>query len=135
VSTKQRRELKPGMKKLFPIIAMSTWGEVPDDFDFRYRPIRTLSAEQMAELADKKSKSIVEVYNSGLISQKIGMKELRQLEDETGLFSNITDEDIEAADNTLTPQDELAGSMLGFGGKPGAKGKPGGKEADLEPIA
>ena len=100
---RKESHLRPVLDKILPVIAMSTWGMVPDDFDYSFRPSRTLSNKDRADLADKKSKSIVDVFNSGLIKKHTAMKELQQLEDETGMFSNITDEDIEEAKNEPDP--------------------------------
>jgi phage-related protein (TIGR01555 family) len=97
ISERQESHARPGLDKLLPIVALSTWGMIPDDFDYAFNPSRTLTNEERADLADKKSKSIVEVYNAGIIDRTQALKELQQLEDETGMFSNITDEDIAAA--------------------------------------
>jgi len=113
IDEKQESYLRPVFDKLFPVIAMSTWGEVPDDFDYTFPSCRTLSNEQMAELGTKKTESIIGAYNAGLISQKIGMKELKQLSDETGMFSNMLNEDIEKADEEMQQKGEF-GDMKGF---------------------
>jgi phage-related protein (TIGR01555 family) len=101
ISQKREASLSPALNKLIPVMALSEWGVLPDDLDYSYNPIGTLTNKDKAELADKSTTAIINTFNSGLISQKIGMKELRQQSDITGLFSNITDEDIERADDDL----------------------------------
>jgi len=110
IQQQQESILGPIIDKLLPIICMSEFGAIPDDLDYMFNPIRTPDDKEVAELADKKTRSIIETYNAGLINQKIALKELKQLSDSTGMFSNITDEDIEQADDT-THQGEF-----GFGG-------------------
>jgi len=116
VQQQQESILAPILDKLMPIMCMSEFGAIPDDVDYMFNPIRTPDDKEVAELSDKKTKSIIETYNAGLISQKIALKELKQLSDTTGMFSNITDEDIEAADDS-THQGEIEfGGDLDYGG-------------------
>ncbi len=115
---KRTSQVDPQIEKLLPVMAMSTWGQVPDDLDITWAPIMTVTADKLAELAKGKAESIVSVYNSGLISQKIGMQELKQQADETNMFSNITDEDIAAADAEVKTKGELPGLLPGFGAGP-----------------
>lgn len=125
VSQKQKRELDPQLKKLYPIVAMSTWGEVPDDLEWIYNPVRSMSNEEQAELGAKRTTAVVEVFNAGIIGQKTALKELKQVSDETNLFSNITDKMIaDASDEVVSPMDELAAQTAPPGGGP-AKGEGG----------
>ena len=107
ITGRKESHLRPALDKLFPIVALSTWGKIPDDFDYTFRPSRTLTNEDRANLAEKKGKVINDQFLSGLISKVQGLKELQQLEDETGMFSNITDEDIEAAKLEPSIPDEM----------------------------
>ena len=56
--------------------------------------------------------AIVSVFQSGLISQKTALKELRQSGATYGMWSNITDEDIDNADDML----DAGMDELGMGG-------------------
>lgn len=123
ISQKQKRELEPQLKKLLPVIAMSVWGEVPDDFKWLYNPVRSMSNEEQADNAAKKTTAIVEVYNAGLIGRKTSLMELRQQADETNLFSNISQETIDEADD-----EPVAAGEMGMPGEPGAMGGEGGQE-------
>jgi phage-related protein (TIGR01555 family) len=98
IEQKQTSQLEPALDKLLPIMYVSEFGAIPEDFDYTFNPIETPSEDKIAEIVDKKTTAIINVYNAGLMSQKAGMKELRQLGDTTGMFTNITDEDIENAD-------------------------------------
>lgn len=122
IGQKQSAFLIPVLEKLGPIIAMSTWGMIPDDFDFKIISPETVSSDKLAELVAKKTSSVCEVYNAGLISERVAMKELRQMSDETGMWSNITDEDIETADAKIHNQGEMGGfgeaGPIGIGGGP-----------------
>ncbi len=100
IEQKQESQLSPVLDKLLPIMFMSEFGNIPDDLDYSYNPIETPNEEDISNIVDKKSASIINVFNAGIISQKIAMKELRQMSDSTGMFTNITDEDIDNADNS-----------------------------------
>lgn len=104
--------LMPVMDKLLPIMVMSEWGQIPDDLDYKFNPIKTADNKEMSDLADKSTTAVNTVYVSGLISQKTALKELRQQSEITGLFSNITDEDIDKADDT-TNQGEILPDLGG----------------------
>lgn len=100
IGQKQKRELTPQLRKLLPVIAMSAWGEVPDDFDWKFNPVRSMTNEQEAELVEKKSKPIIDTFNAGIIGRQTALKELRTLSEETNSFSNISDKTIDSADDT-----------------------------------
>lgn len=107
VSQLQEDKLSPALYRLLPIIAMSELGHVPDDLDHKCKPIQTLSAPEKADLVDKTTKTVIEGFNASIISQQTAMKELQQQSSVTGVFTNITDEMIAAADDTLmTPMEQ-----------------------------
>lgn len=101
IGQKQDAYLSPALDKLFPIIALSEWGYIPDDFDYTYNQIGTPSNKDKSDLADKITESIGKQYDRGLISAKIALKEFKQQSAITGVFTNITDEDIEKASDEL----------------------------------
>ena len=103
ISQKQKSELDPQLKKLLPVVAMSTWGKVPNDFAWIYNPVRSLGDKERIDLAVANATSVNTTFNSGIVSQRTAMQELKQQSDITGVWTNITDEDIEAADDTVAP--------------------------------
>jgi phage-related protein (TIGR01555 family) len=100
ISQQQESVLKPKINKLLPILCMSELGYVPDDLDISFNPVQTPTDEKMADIVGKKVDSIVKTFDSGLINQKTGMRELHELSYTTNMFTSITDEDIEAADES-----------------------------------
>jgi phage-related protein (TIGR01555 family) len=101
IETKQEANLRPVLDKLFPIIAVSLWGTVPDDFDYKFNPVRSISNEKLADITTKTTTSIKDTFDSGLISRKTALMELRQASEMTGVFSNITDKEIKAASDEI----------------------------------
>ena len=96
VDSQREAKFRPALQKLLPVLAMSAWGFVPDDLDFTFPPLWTPTAKEVAEIAKTKSEAIVAGYQAGLMNVDTAQKELRKLEDETGMFGSITDEEIAA---------------------------------------
>lgn len=109
ISDRQESVLRPILDKVMPVFLMSEFGAIPDDFDYRFNPVNKLTEQEKAELSDKATNAIMAVYNAGIISHKIALKELKHMEDITGMWSNITDEDIDMADNSMGMGGELPG--------------------------
>ncbi|HBC94372.1 MAG TPA: hypothetical protein DCZ10_16100 [Pelotomaculum sp.] len=99
IEQRQESDLRPALDKLLPVIFMSELGAIPDDFDYRFNPVRRPTDTEKSDLAGKRTESVIEAFNAGLIGRKTALKELRQMEDTTGMWSNITDEVIENADD------------------------------------
>lgn len=109
----QEDQLRPALNKLYPVVCMSVLGEIPDDLDFEFPSVRVLTEEEKSEMTEKASAPIIAAYNSGLISPKIALMEFRSLSDTTGIFTNITDEDIEKADDEPLKMGEGMGGIEG----------------------
>ncbi len=115
IEQEQENSLRFQLDKLFPVVAISSIGYLPDDLDFNFNPIETLSQEEIAERIYRSTEAIRGAYTDGLISQKIGMKELKHLGKDIGIFTNITDEDIEMASNDLeSPEDQMMDNPFGM---------------------
>lgn len=96
---KQETYLQPIIDKLLPIIFMSTLGAIPEDLDWEFNPCMNVNSKDLADLAQSMASTIFEAFNAGLITKEIALKELKQQNEKTGMWSNITDEDIKNAKN------------------------------------
>lgn len=96
---KQETYLQPIIDKLLPIIFMSTLGAIPEDLDWEFNPCMNVNSKDFADLAQSMASPIFEAFNAGLITKEIALKELKQQNEKTGMWSNITDEDIKNAKN------------------------------------
>jgi phage-related protein (TIGR01555 family) len=117
IAQKQNEELRPQLDKLYPVICMSEFGEVPDDLDLMFPSIRVLTEEEKGKLATDKVGAILEPFSAGVISQQLTLRELREQSQETGLFTNITDEMIEEADDEVQQPVEMQEGETGGGGE------------------
>ena len=73
---------------------------------------------ETAEIALKKAQAIRDTFQAGLFQADTAMKELKKLEDETGMFGSLSDEEITAAagksyQDVTALRDPLMG--LGYG--------------------
>lgn len=118
IEVKQEAELRPVYDKILPIMFISALGGIPDDWDYEFNPIRRPRDDEMVDLASKNTDCVTKAFQAGMVSQRTALKELRQQSEMTGMWSNITDEDIEKADDTVMQPDEGMGDLLGgvFGG-------------------
>ena len=118
IEEKQEADLRPVYDKILPIMFISTLGGIPDDWDYEFNPIRRPRDDEMADLASKNTDSVTKAFQSGMVSQRTALKELRQQSEMTGMWSNITDEDIEKADDSVMQPDEGMGDLMNgvFGG-------------------
>lgn len=99
IKAQQDSILRPNLKKLLRVICESVTGKKPDDsFTFEFKPLWQMSNEQRAQSAQGFVTSILQAFDSNVISAGVAMKELRKLADSVGLFASITDQDIKDAE-------------------------------------
>lgn len=117
IAEKQESYLRPILNKVLPPFIISTLGSLPDDFDFEFDPVAEPTDKERADLAKCGTDNVVAAYNAGLISQRTALKELKQQSERTGVWTNITDEDIERASDTVELPGEMGGMFGGMGGE------------------
>lgn len=117
IAEKQESYLRPILNKVLPPFIISTLGSLPDDFDFEFDPVAEPSDKERADLAKCGTDNVVAAYNAGLISQRTALKELKQQSERTGVWTNITDEDIERASDSVEPSGEMGSMFGGMGGE------------------
>lgn len=109
-----------------------------DDFGFEFSSLWQLNDNEKAQIGAQTTTSVVSAFSAGVIDKSIAMKELNQSSDVTGLWSNITDEDIEAAAMEPPPMPGLDPSG-GLGGPlpttSRAPPSPGGSSSGAPPVA
>lgn len=114
IAEKQEAVLRPILNKVLPPFIISTIGSLPEDFDFDFDPVAEPTDKERADLAKCGTDNVVAAYNAGLISQRTALQELKQQSERTGVWTNITDEDIERASDTVEQPGEMGGM---FGGE------------------
>lgn len=94
VSAKQEAEVRPQLDYLYQILVRSELGSMPDDFRFDFNPLWQVSATEQATI-DKTNADRDKVYlDAGVVTEGLVAKELK----ERGTYRNMTDEDVELAE-------------------------------------
>lgn len=123
IGEKQESILRPILNKILPPFLMSLFGAVPDDLDFDFNPVSEPTDKERADLAKSGTDNVVAAVNAGLVSKRTGLKELKQQSERTGVWTNITDEDIEKAPDEIEEMGEMG--MPGMGDAPKPPQGPG----------
>lgn len=109
IALEQDDQLRPQLDALYPVICMSKLGEVPEDLELTFPSIRVLDEKEKADLAKTTTDSVMVLVSGEVFSKSLALKELRQSSDATGFGTNISDADIQAA------EDEESLGIGGFG--------------------
>lgn len=104
ILARQESRLREGLTMVLQILHRSLFGEsAPDDFDFDFTPLWQTSAKEKADIATVTTAAIIQAYDAGIIDQVTALKELKQMSDNTGVFSNITQKTIQEAEMVPPP--------------------------------
>lgn len=71
---------------------------LPEGFAWEFVSLWQMTPEQKANVAKTKGEAVAAAYDSGIIDQPTAMRELRQASHETGVFTHITEAQIDEAD-------------------------------------
>ncbi|EHL08988.1 phage-associated protein, HI1409 family [Desulfitobacterium hafniense DP7] len=118
IEEKQEAYLRPVLAKLLPVMCVSEFGGIPDDIDIKFNPVRRPSDKEKSDLAGSTTSAVIEAFNAGIVSHKTSLRELRLMSDITGLWSNITDEEIERASDEAEPGGDMPPDLMGPGPNP-----------------
>jgi len=97
INAKQRRNLLVPMTRIYRAMAQSEGIKLPEGFTLDFRSLWVLSDQDKATIATADSGAVNTTFNSGIISPRTALQELKQLSKTTGRFTNITKQDIDAA--------------------------------------
>ena len=109
IGQEQESKLRPILNKILPVLCMSVFGAVPDDLDFDFDPVSEPSDKERSDLAKSGTENVVAALNAGLVSKRTALKELKQQSERTGVWTNITDQDIMNASDEIEEEGEMGG--------------------------
>lgn len=109
INQQQEGRLRTPLQTLIEVVSLSKLGKgLPESFKFDFASLWQIDEKVKAEVANTVTQAIISAEESGLISKKTALKELRQSSEVTGIYSHITDGEIEAADDDPpAPRSEL----------------------------
>lgn len=108
INAQQEAKLRNPYEVLIKVMWRSVFAQPsPEDLEFTFASLNQMSPKDKADIGKTNTETILSAYDGTLIPQATAMRELRNSSGDSGLFSNITDEDIAAADEELPePADE-----------------------------
>lgn len=112
ISQQQNRLMHRGVTTTYKCLAASQGIKLPDDFELGFASLWQMKPEEKANVAKTVGDSVNASYEAGLIGRQTSLRELRQVSKATGVFTNITDEAIDAADDEVLPP--LAETEMGL---------------------
>lgn len=131
INAQQNRILRGPLDVVLRVLHQSVTGEAPpENFNFAFNPLWQLSEKEKSDIAKTTTEAVAGALDAAIIGPKTAMQELKQSADVTGIFSNITDEQIEAADEEPPAPPEMGegppppgedDDEEGGGAKPGAE--------------
>lgn len=105
VNAQQWAKLGPAFETLIKVMWRSTFGvPSPKDLSFSFVPLWQMTAVDKANNAKTNTETILGAFEAGLTSKEASLKELRDSSGDTGVFSNISDEEITEAENEPPPE-------------------------------
>ncbi len=109
INAQQEATLRTGWHLILQVLWRSVYGkDAPKDLEFSFVPLWQMSALDKATIAKSNTETIIGAFEANLIKGSTAMQELRESSGDTGLFSNISDEEIEEADEVdLAPLPEV----------------------------
>lgn len=97
IGKRQERDLRVPLHRVYQVMARSEDIEVGRDFNYAFKPLWQLTETERAGIAQTIGAAVEGAMQGGVIDQATAMRELKQSSRVTGIFTNITDEDIQAA--------------------------------------
>jgi len=148
VRTQQERRLRPALEKLTRIIAQSEAVKLPHNLNFEFVPLWQMTTEQKSSVNAQTTGAILQAFDTGAVGRGTVLKELRKISTDTGIWTSITDEEVDEADKEPKPpspgeQPEGTGmgggpaGMLGGGDPPrppGVAGTMSGQPSSAKPM-
>lgn len=123
INKEQERRLRMPLTRLLDVTARSVLGKpMPEGWSFTFESLQRMNETEKADTALKTAQAVAEALDAGIIDLPTAMKELKQSSEITGLFTNITDEQITEAENAPPSVSEVGNDALSS--NPGPEKEP-----------
>lgn len=128
IKAQQESRLREGVMRILRVLHQSKFEKpAPDNFDFEFVSLWQTSQKEKGDIAKSVVETVAKAHDSGIIDTPTAMKELKQASEYTGVFSNISEEQITEAENEPPPAPVETAPLPGeeggdpIGGDPNAK--------------
>lgn len=104
ILAQQESRLREGVMRVLRVLHMSKFGQpAPENFDFDFVSLWQTSQKEKADIAKVVADTVKVAVDAGVIDTPTALKELKQSSEYTGVFSNITEQQITEAENEPPP--------------------------------
>jgi phage-related protein (TIGR01555 family) len=131
INQHQERRLRRPLDTVLDVLMNSEGIAKPEGFHYEFAPLWQLSDKEKADVAQQYSSAIINAHEANLIGDKTAMQELKALGRATGLFTNITSEQIDRAEEDPPDPMELAESLSPLGEQAGDGTTPARGQGDV----
>lgn len=133
IRQRQMRDLYHGVTLIYKLIAKSKGVQLPPNFAINFKSLWELSDKDKNDIAKTNAETVSGAVADGTIGRQTALKELRQMSRQTGVFTNITTEMINAADDSTEPpiDDSAMQTLMAANGAPNEAG-PNGQEGAVD---
>lgn len=122
IKQQQQKTLHTGVTLHYKLMARSESITLPPNFTLGFKSLWELTETDKANIAKTSADTVTAVHETGAISDRTLLRELRQQSRITGVFTNVTREMIEDADDAVGPPPMAPDEMPDLSGMPGAQG-------------
>lgn len=134
IHTAQVSTLQYQLEPLYKVAYISKFGKLPPDhFVLKFKPLWQMTDVEKATAAASLTSAVTATYEAQIVKRSTALMELKQQSSLTGLWSNISEDEIKEAEDDPAPSPEALGLKIPLPapgvGKPGAK-KPAKKSKD-----
>lgn len=129
IRQQQEQYLRIPVTQIYRMVAQSEGIKLPTGTSIDFKSLWQLNDKEKAEVARDTTDAVARAFDAGIISQRTALLELRQVSRMSGVFSNITDDDIDAAEEVPPPP---ASEVVPENDMPGGKENPNSDEIDVE---
>lgn len=95
--------LLTGVTTVYRAAALSEGIKLSDDFGIKFRNLWQMQDKEKAEIGQSVTTTVQQAEEAGLVTRKTALMELKQSSNVTGIWSNISDEDISEAESDGPP--------------------------------
>lgn len=100
VAKDQENKLRHPLNLILDIISRSVMEKpLPDGFRFSFKPLWLVKETEKSAIGSQTTDTVIKAFEAGIVSESVALKELRNGSHLTGVWSNISDEDIAQADD------------------------------------
>ena len=103
IRQQQRRHMIVGITTVYKLMAQSLDIKLPKNFRLDFTSLLALDDTEKANHASTITTAVSKAFGDGLIGRQTALKELYQASAVSGVFSNITQESIDSADDEVAP--------------------------------